>query len=82
MPRPIRAGLASTPVHASEFTEMAALAKSQTGNGPCAGGGYHNGLNQNNSCNGYGGSAHAWCADFVGWVWSNTTTASRRTAPT
>ncbi|MGW8358637.1 Ig-like domain-containing protein [Streptomyces wedmorensis] len=82
MPRPVRAGLASfvvaaalsglatTPVHASEFTEMAALAKSQTGNGPCAGGGYHNGLNQNNSCNGYGGAAHAWCADFVGWVWS------------
>ncbi|KMS70450.1 esterase, partial [Streptomyces leeuwenhoekii] len=63
-------GLATVPAHASEFTEMATLAKSQNGNGPCAGGGYDNGLNQNNSCDGYGGQAHAWCADFVGWVWS------------
>ncbi|MYV69484.1 CHAP domain-containing protein, partial [Streptomyces sp. SID2131] len=83
LPRTVRAGLASfvvaaalsglatTPAHASELTDMAALAKSQKGNGPCAGGGYDNGLNQNNSCNGHGGQSHAWCADFVGWVWSH-----------
>ncbi|ANW22458.1 FG-GAP-like repeat-containing protein [Streptomyces clavuligerus] len=63
-------GLTTAPAHADEFTDMAALAKSQNGNGPCAGGGYDNGLNQNNSCDGHGGQAHAWCADFVGWVWS------------
>ncbi|MEU5150160.1 FG-GAP-like repeat-containing protein [Streptomyces yangpuensis] len=63
-------GLTAVPAQASELTDMAALAKSQKGNGPCAGGGYDNGLNQNNSCDGHGGQAHAWCADFVGWVWS------------
>ncbi|MEU3414885.1 FG-GAP-like repeat-containing protein [Streptomyces sp. NPDC006658] len=64
-------GLATVPAQASEYTDMAALAKGQNGNGPCAGGGYDNGLNQNNSCDGHGGQSHAWCADFVGWVWSH-----------
>ncbi|MET9951465.1 FG-GAP-like repeat-containing protein [Streptomyces sp. NPDC006339] len=63
-------GLATVPAFADEFTDMANTALSQNGNGPCAGGGYDNGLNQNNSCDGYGGQSHAWCADFVGWVWS------------
>ncbi|MBL1083231.1 VCBS repeat-containing protein [Streptomyces actinomycinicus] len=64
-------GFATVPAFANEFTDMAALARSQDGNGPCAGGGYDNGLNQNDSCDGYGGQSHAWCADFVGWVWSH-----------
>ncbi|MFI1975202.1 FG-GAP-like repeat-containing protein [Streptomyces wedmorensis] len=82
LPRTVRTGLASfvvaaaltglttAPAYADEFTDMAARATSQNGNGPCANGGYDNGLNQNNSCDGYGGQSHAWCADFVGWVWS------------
>ncbi len=49
LPRTVRAGLASfvvaaalsglatAPAHASELTDMATLAKSQKGNGPCAG---------------------------------------------
>ncbi|WP_318199821.1 hypothetical protein [Streptomyces sp. SCL15-4] len=45
-------GLATVPARASEHTDMAALAKGQNGNGPRAGGGYDNGLNQNNSCDG------------------------------
>ncbi|MEU6864047.1 FG-GAP-like repeat-containing protein [Streptomyces sp. NPDC046876] len=56
---------------ASEFDQMASLARSQNGNGPCANGGYDDNLNQNNSCDGHGGQSHAWCADFVGWVWSH-----------
>ncbi|WP_392893089.1 FG-GAP-like repeat-containing protein [Streptomyces sp. LN699] len=65
-------GLGMGPAQAaSELDQMASLAKSQNGNGPCANGGYDDDINQSNSCNGYGGQAHAWCADFVGWVWSH-----------
>ncbi|MFE5912902.1 FG-GAP-like repeat-containing protein [Streptomyces wedmorensis] len=82
LPRTVRTGLASfvvaaaltglttVPAYADEFTDMAARATSQNGNGPCANGGYDNGLSQTNSCAPDGGQAHAWCADFVGWVWS------------
>ncbi|MEU8435094.1 FG-GAP-like repeat-containing protein [Streptomyces sp. NPDC029216] len=64
-------GLAAVPAHAaSEVELMAADAQAENGNGPCAHGGYDGGVNQYSSCDGYGGQAHAWCADFVGWVWS------------
>lgn len=59
-----------TPASASPLTDgIAATARAENGNGACAHGGYDGGPNQNNSCRG-GVTAHAWCADFAGWVWS------------
>ncbi|MFD8599325.1 CHAP domain-containing protein [Kitasatospora sp. NPDC059646] len=47
-------------------------AAGQLGNAACGNGGrgyYASGTGQTNSCSG-GQEAHAWCADFVGWVWA------------
>ncbi|MEU8775010.1 CHAP domain-containing protein [Streptomyces sp. NPDC048606] len=48
---------------------IAATARGEEGNGACAHGGYVGGPNQNSSCVN-GRTAHAWCADFAGWVWA------------
>ncbi|WP_371616487.1 CHAP domain-containing protein [Streptomyces sp. NBC_00454] len=59
-----------TPASASPLTDgISATARAENGNGACAHGGYDGGPNQTNSCSG-GVTAHAWCADFAGWVWS------------
>ncbi|MFD5655479.1 CHAP domain-containing protein, partial [Streptomyces sp. NPDC127039] len=64
-------GFLAVPAHAATpQQEIAATATAENGNGPCAHGGYDSGLSQNSSCDGYGGQSHAWCADFVGWVWA------------
>ncbi|MFJ7247274.1 CHAP domain-containing protein, partial [Kitasatospora sp. NPDC098652] len=64
-------GLTVAPAHASTTSSIAATATAEVGNGPCAHGGYSSGLNsQSTSCDGSGGQSQAWCADFVGWVWS------------
>ncbi|MFZ3498441.1 CHAP domain-containing protein [Streptomyces sp. 5.8] len=58
------------PASASPLTDgISATARAENGNGACAHGGYDGGPNQTNSCSG-GVTAHAWCADFAGWVWS------------
>ncbi|MET8629734.1 CHAP domain-containing protein [Kitasatospora sp. NPDC004669] len=63
-------GLTALPAHA-DANGIASTASAEVGNGPCAHGGYQDGLNQTSSCSSSGGEAHAWCADFVGWVWAN-----------
>ncbi|KJS57838.1 CHAP domain-containing protein, partial [Streptomyces rubellomurinus] len=64
-------GLMVAPAHASTTSSIAATATAEVGNGPCAHGGYWSGLSsQSTSCGGSGGQSQAWCADFVGWVWS------------
>ncbi len=65
-------GLTAAPAHADATASMASTAAGQIGQGPCGSGGYwsHNN-SQNNSCGGGGTQSHAWCADFVGWVWSH-----------
>ncbi|MDH6108627.1 putative regulator of Ras-like GTPase activity (Roadblock/LC7/MglB family) [Kitasatospora sp. MAP12-15] len=62
-------GLTILPAHA-DAGSIANTALSQVGNGPCGQGGYQDGLNQSNPCSSSGTEAHAWCADFVGWVWA------------
>ncbi|MEU2877536.1 FG-GAP-like repeat-containing protein [Streptomyces sp. NPDC007070] len=65
-------GLAGVPAHAATPQEqLAATAVAENGNGPCAHGGYDDGLSQSSSCDGHGGQSQAWCADFVGWVWAH-----------
>ncbi|OAR25080.1 hypothetical protein A8W25_28580 [Streptomyces sp. ERV7] len=64
-------GLSAAPAQADAGSSMASLARGEVGNGPCAHGGYWTHINsQGSSCNSSGVS-HAWCADFVGWVWSH-----------
>ncbi|WKU46637.1 FG-GAP-like repeat-containing protein [Streptomyces sp. VNUA116] len=65
-------GLIGAPAaHAASPQEvLAAAANGELGKGPCGSGGYENGQSQSNSCDGRGGQDHAWCADFVGWVWA------------
>lgn len=59
-----------SPASASPLTDgISSTARGEIGNGACAHGGYDGGANQTNSCSG-GVTAHAWCADFAGWVWS------------
>ncbi|MFJ3637782.1 CHAP domain-containing protein [Streptomyces sp. NPDC090112] len=61
----------ASPASASPLTDgIAATARAENGNGACAHGGYVGGPNQNNSCAGGTTTAHAWCADFAGWVWA------------
>ncbi|MCX4779162.1 CHAP domain-containing protein [Streptomyces sp. NBC_01264] len=60
----------ANPASASTLTDgIAATARAEEGNGACAHGGYDGGPNQYNSCSN-GRTAHAWCADFAGWVWA------------
>ncbi|MET8629495.1 CHAP domain-containing protein [Kitasatospora sp. NPDC004669] len=61
-------GVSALPAYA-DTASIAQTATAENGNGPCAHGGYAAG-GQTSSCNGGGGQAHAWCADFVGWVWA------------
>ncbi|MFE5585323.1 CHAP domain-containing protein [Kitasatospora sp. NPDC056531] len=65
--------LAVPGAHAASLGDsIAATAVSQTGNnacGPTGAGYYAPGTDQSNSCSG-GSTAHAWCADFAGWVWA------------
>lgn len=53
--------------------KVAATAKGQIGAGPCGlngkGSYWGRGTAQTGSCGRNGTEAHAWCADFVGWVW-------------
>ncbi|MFB6808399.1 CHAP domain-containing protein [Streptomyces sp. NPDC056387] len=61
----------ASPASASTLTDgIAATAKAENGNGACAHGGYVGGPNQSSSCYGGTTTAHAWCADFAGWVWA------------
>ncbi|GGP33150.1 FG-GAP-like repeat-containing protein [Streptomyces melanogenes] len=65
-------GLSVSPAQADAGSSMATLARAEVGNGPCAHGGYWSHTNnQGSSCDGRGGASQAWCADFVGWVWSH-----------
>ncbi|MFF3216397.1 CHAP domain-containing protein [Streptomyces sp. NPDC002886] len=60
----------ANPASASPLTDgISATARAEDGNGACAHGGYDGGPNQNSSC-ANGRTAHAWCADFAGWVWA------------
>ncbi|MGW1773155.1 CHAP domain-containing protein [Streptomyces sp. NPDC002104] len=60
----------ANPASASPLTDgISATARAEEGNGACAHGGYDGGPNQYNSCSN-GRTAHAWCADFAGWVWA------------
>ncbi|GHD75137.1 FG-GAP-like repeat-containing protein (plasmid) [Streptomyces goshikiensis] len=65
--------LGTIPAHADTGSSMASLAYGEVGNGPCGtpGGYWSHNRSQSNSCNGNGGQSHAWCADFVGWIWSH-----------
>ncbi|MFD9379382.1 FG-GAP-like repeat-containing protein [Streptomyces sp. NPDC059999] len=65
--------LGTIPAHADTGSSMAALAYGEVGEGPCGtpGGYWSHNRSQNNSCDGNGGQSHAWCADFVGWIWSH-----------
>ncbi|WP_354637944.1 CHAP domain-containing protein [Kitasatospora camelliae] len=56
---------------ATPGSKIAATAKSQLGADACGknGKGYDGGRGQTNSCS-RGHEAHAWCADFAGWVWA------------
>lgn len=74
---PLFVAATATSAHASTVSSIVAEAESQlysgstTGPGPCglSGDGYDaDGTGQSNSCSD-GGYAHAWCADFAGWVW-------------
>ncbi|MEV4195822.1 CHAP domain-containing protein [Streptomyces toxytricini] len=53
--------------------KIATTAKGQIGAGPCGlngkGSYWGRGTSQTGSCGPNGTEAHAWCADFVGWVW-------------
>ncbi|MFJ7265022.1 CHAP domain-containing protein [Streptomyces globosus] len=53
--------------------KIATTAKGQIGAGPCGlngkGSYWGRGTAQTGSCGPRGTEAHAWCADFVGWVW-------------
>ncbi|MFE2146787.1 CHAP domain-containing protein [Streptomyces sp. NPDC059456] len=61
----------ASPASASPLTDgISATAKAENGNGACAHGGYVGGPNQSSSCYGGTTTAHAWCADFAGWVWA------------
>ncbi|MFJ1706911.1 FG-GAP-like repeat-containing protein, partial [Kitasatospora sp. NPDC088346] len=63
-------GLAVVPAHASAAS-IATTANNEIGNGPCAHDGYESGAGgQSSSCGSGGGQSHAWCSDFVGWVWA------------
>ncbi|UQX02339.1 CHAP domain-containing protein [Streptomyces sp. RerS4] len=60
----------ATPAAADSLGDaIANTARGEIGNGACAHGGYVGGPNQNSSCVN-GRTAHAWCADFAGWVWN------------
>ncbi|MFJ3789442.1 CHAP domain-containing protein, partial [Kitasatospora sp. NPDC090091] len=66
-------GLVSAPAaQAATGNDIASTAIGQLGSDACgnSGSGYYvSGTGQTNSC--YGGeTAHAWCADFAGWVWA------------
>ncbi|MER5884877.1 CHAP domain-containing protein [Streptomyces sp. NPDC001941] len=58
---------------ASLGSKIADMAVGQNGAGPCGKNGkgsyWGRGTKQTGSCAGNGKAAHAWCADFVGWVW-------------
>ncbi|WP_329201511.1 MULTISPECIES: CHAP domain-containing protein [unclassified Streptomyces] len=58
---------------ASLGANIAATAKGQIGAGPCGlnnkGSYWGRGTKQTGSCGPHHTEAHAWCADFVGWVW-------------
>lgn len=58
---------------ASLGENIATMAKGQIGAGPCGlngkGSYWGRGTNQTGSCGPNGTEAHAWCADFIGWVW-------------
>ncbi|WP_158821145.1 CHAP domain-containing protein, partial [Streptomyces sp. NRRL S-515] len=71
--------LGVAPASAATIGEtIASAARGETGNGPCAHGGYVGGPNQNSSC--YNGRrTHAWCADFAGWAWAQAGVAGRGT---
>ncbi|GHB43165.1 hypothetical protein GCM10010347_10440 [Streptomyces cirratus] len=61
----------AAPASASTLTDgISATARAENGNGACAHGGYVGGPNQSSSCYGGTTTAHAWCADFAGWVWA------------
>ncbi|MEU9129616.1 CHAP domain-containing protein [Kitasatospora sp. NPDC048540] len=66
-------GLLSAPsAQAATGSDIAATAAGQVGNNACGNGGagyYASGTGQTSSCSG-GTTAHAWCADFAGWVWA------------
>ncbi|MFE2249323.1 CHAP domain-containing protein [Streptomyces lavendulae] len=66
-------GLAIAPAQADATSSMASLAYAQVGNGPwdTAGGYWSHNRSQSTGCDGHGGQSHAWCADFVGWIWSH-----------
>ncbi|MFD9412767.1 CHAP domain-containing protein [Streptomyces sp. NPDC059989] len=67
----VLATIAITPANASPLTDgISATARAENGNGACAHGGYVGGPNQSSSCYGGTTTAHAWCADFAGWVWA------------
>ena len=68
---PVAALIAAAPASATTAGDIATKALSQVGQGPCGGnnGYYATGTAQTNSCDGNGGAAHSWCADFAGWVW-------------
>ncbi|MCX5198628.1 CHAP domain-containing protein [Streptomyces sp. NBC_00249] len=60
----------AAPAHAASLGDsIASTARAENGNGACAHGGYVGGPEQHSSCSG-GRTAHAWCADFAGWVWA------------
>ncbi|MDQ0307534.1 surface antigen [Kitasatospora herbaricolor] len=66
-------GLLSAPAaQAVTGSDIAGTASSQLDRNACGNGGagyYVSGTGQHSSC--YGGTtAHAWCADFAGWVWA------------
>ncbi|MFE4972752.1 CHAP domain-containing protein [Kitasatospora sp. NPDC056651] len=64
-------GILAVPgAHASALTDgIVQTATSQLDNDACGNGGYYaSGTDQHLSCSG-GYQAHAWCADFAGWVW-------------
>ncbi|MEU2791612.1 CHAP domain-containing protein [Streptomyces sp. NPDC007100] len=58
---------------ASLGAKIATTAEGQLGAGPCGlngkGSYWGRGTAQTGSCGRNGTEAHAWCADFVGWVW-------------
>ncbi|WP_405447090.1 CHAP domain-containing protein [Streptomyces erythrochromogenes] len=71
--------LGAAPANAATIGEtIASAARGETGNGPCAHGGYVGGPNQNSSCSN-GQRTHAWCADFAGWAWAQAGVAGRGT---
>ncbi|WP_407988002.1 CHAP domain-containing protein [Kitasatospora sp. CMC57] len=70
-------GLMAAPAHADTST-IAATANAELYNGPCAHGGYVAGNHQSDSCDGAGGQAESWCADFAGWVWEHSGVAHTR----